>query len=188
MDKAELRRYISARKRALSPAQIERASALLAQKLFRHPLYSSASAIYVYLSYNQEVRTAPIIRRARADGKRVAAPKISEQKMQFYWLKEDTALKPGYAGIPEPQDAEEADAPEALILLPGLAFDLQGNRLGYGGGFYDRFLAAQPHPSIALCYDFQLLEHLDVQAHDIPVDAVLSAPITEEHNKNPCSL
>ena len=51
--------------------------------------------------------------------------------------------------------------------------------MGYGGGFYDRFLAREPHPTIALCYDFQLLPDLPVQAHDIPVDAVLSAPISE---------
>ena len=72
-----------------------------------------------------------------------------------------------------------ADDRDALVLMPGLAFDPQGHRMGYGGGFYDRFLAREPHPTIALCYDFQLLSDLPVQAHDIPVDAVLSAPISE---------
>ena len=71
----------------------------------------------------------------------------------------------------------EADDPAALVLMPGLAFDPQGHRLGYGGGFYDRFLAAEPHPTIALCYAFQLLPQLETEAHDIPVDAVLSAPV-----------
>ena len=58
--------------------------------------------------------------------------------------------------------------------MPGLAFDPDGRRLGYGGGFYDRFLAEQPqHPTLALCYDFQMFDHLDTDAHDIPVDAVI---------------
>jgi len=88
------------------------------------------------------------------------------------------AGRPGAYGIPEPvDDGPEADDPAALVLMPGLAFDPQGHRLGYGGGFYDRFLAAEPHPTIALCYAFQLLPRLETEAHDIPVDAVLSAPV-----------
>jgi len=66
-------------------------------------------------------------------------------------------------------------------LMPGLAFDPEGHRCGYGGGFYDKFLAAHPnHPTIALCYGFQMFDHLDVDAHDIPVDAVLSADVEAE--------
>ena len=62
------------------------------------------------------------------------------------------------------------------MLMPGLVFDPQGHRIGYGGGFYDKFLSREPnHPTMALCYDFQMLPHLDTEAHDIPVDTVLWA-------------
>ena len=62
--------------------------------------------------------------------------------------------------------------------MPGLAFDLQGRRCGYGGGYYDRWLARHPgHPLLALCYDFQVFPHLETDPHDVPVDAVLSEPI-----------
>ena len=179
MDKKALRAEIRAKKRALTEEQIVRYSEELAQKLFAHPLYQAAKSIYGYMSYNQEVRTMPILRQAQADGKRVAVPKVyGETDMRFLWLDDPSRIAPGAFGIPEPvDDGPEADDPAALVLMPGLAFDPQGHRLGYGGGFYDRFLAAEPHPTIALCYAFQLLPQLETEAHDIPVDAVLSAPV-----------
>ena len=161
LDKRALRREIAAQKRALSPAQIEAASADLTAQLLAHPLFRAARSLYAYLSYNQEVRTLPLIRQAQALGKRVAVPKVyGETDMRFLWLDDPARIAPGAYGIPEPVD----DGPEA-------------DRLGYGGGFYDRFLAAEPHPTIALCYAFQLLPQLETEAHDIPVDAVLSAPV-----------
>lgn len=99
--------------------------------------------------------------------------------MRFIWLQWDK-VEIGYKGIPEPSEGEIADDSTALVLMPGLAFDRQGHRIGYGGGFYDRFLSREHHPTIALCYDFQVLDHLETEAHDISVDAVLSAPIWEE--------
>lgn len=179
MEKAELRRSIREKKRALTEAQILSASENLTRQFLSHPLYLQAASIYAYLSYNQEVRTEAIIRRAWADGKRVAVPKVLDggTQMRFLWLEENSRICLGYKGIPEPTEGEPADDPQALVLMPGLAFDREGRRMGYGGGFYDRFLAAQSHPTVALCYDFQLLPFLPTQAHDIPVDAVLSAPV-----------
>ena len=174
MDKKILRREISAKKRSLTTEQIDRYSQELLELLVQHPLYRNAKSIYGYLSYNQEVRTEPILRRAQADGKRVAVPKVFGDEMKFLWLEWDK-VQEGYKGIPEPTDGVTADDPAALVLMPGLAFDPQGHRLGYGGGFYDKFLAAEPHPTLALCYDFQLLEKVETEAHDIPVDAVLSS-------------
>lgn len=178
MDKKALRRELAAKKRSLTAEQIETASAALAERLFCHPLYQNAGAIYLYLSYNQEVRTEPIVRRARLDGKRIAAPRVLGETMEFFWLTPETKLELSGYGIPEPVNGERADDRTALVLMPGLAFDPAGNRLGYGGGFYDRFLAREPeHPTIALCYGFQLLPQLEVESHDRPVDAVISEPI-----------
>ena len=178
-EKDALRAQIRQAKRALTPAQIASASAELAAALRRHPLYRQARSLYGYLSYNQEVETHALLLQAQRDGKRVAVPKVTGPgEMVFYWLDELTQVAPGYCGIPEPDGSQPAaDDDTALVLTPGLAFDRQGHRMGYGGGFYDRYLAAHPHPTIALCYDFQLLPHLDAAAHDIPVDAVLAAPV-----------
>lgn len=179
MDKKALRAEIRAKKRALTEEQIVRYSEELAQKLFAHPFYQAAKSIYGYMSYNQEVRTMPILRQAQADGKRVAVPKVFGDTMKFLWLDDLDAVSLGYCNIPEPTaDGPEADDEEALVLMPGLAFDPEGHRCGYGGGFYDRYLEQHPrHKTLALCFDFQMYDHLDTDAHDIPVDFVLSAPV-----------
>ena len=180
MEKSELRKRIAAQKRQLTPAQIAHASEELARLLAAHPLYREAKSLYGYLSYNQEVLTPPILAQAQRDGKRVAVPKVFDggATMRFLWLDDLDRVAKGYCGIPEPiDDGPEADDAAALVLMPGLAFTPEGGRFGYGGGFYDRFLAREPHPTLALCYDFQMVSRLPSQAHDIPVDAVLHCPV-----------
>lgn len=177
MDKKELRRAIREKKRAMTEDEIENRSAKLAQLLYASDAYRNAQTIYGYLPYNQEVRTVPMLEQALRDGKRVAVPKVFGDEMKFLYLEDLTKVAKGYAGIPEPiADEPEARDNSALVLMPGLAFDPQGHRIGYGGGFYDKFLAAEPnHPTLALCYDFQLLPELETEEHDIPVDTVLWA-------------
>lgn len=179
MDKNVLRELIKAQKRAMTERQIEEASEKLAAQLFAHPAYQAARSIFGYLSYNQEVRTMPILTQAQKDGKRVAVPKVLGDRMIFLWLDDLSRTALGYSHIPEPVDnGPEALDETALILMPGLAFDPSGRRCGYGGGFYDRYLEAHPgHPTLALCYGFQLFDHLDVAAHDIPVDYILSQEV-----------
>ena len=111
------------------------------------------------------------------DGKRVAVPKCYGDEMKFIFMEDLSLVEKGYANIPEPiADGPIADDPTALVLMPGLAFDPQGHRIGYGGGFYDKFLALESnHPTLALCYDFQMLPRLDTEEFDIPVDTVLWA-------------
>lgn len=176
MRKNALRALIIRQKEAMSEAEITARSAALSQRLFDSPLYRQASSLYTYVAVNQEVRTAPIIRRAWADGKRVAVPKVLGREMVFIWLDDLDSLSPrGRFGIPEPvSDGPVAGDESALIVVPGLAFDPAGHRVGYGGGYYDRYLALHPrHPTVALCYAFQLLGHLPTQAHDCPVDLVI---------------
>lgn len=177
MNKQELRRAIRERKRAMTEEEIEERSNALAEKFYNSPAYQAASTIYGYLPYNQEVRTIPMLQRALDEGKRVAVPKVYGEEMRFIYLEDLTQVSKGYAGIPEPiADAPVAEDQRALVLMPGLAFDPQGHRIGYGGGFYDRFLAQEPnHPTLALCYEFQMQAHLDTEEFDVPVDTVLWA-------------
>ena len=177
MDKKELRRSIRERKRAMTEEEIVSRSEKLGVLFAQSEAYKNAKTIYGYLPYNQEVRTVPMLEQALKDGKKVAVPKVYGDEMKFLYLDDLTKVSKGYAGIPEPiADGPVADDETALVLMPGLAFDPQGHRIGYGGGFYDKFLAAEPnHPTLALCYEFQLLPELATEEHDIPVDTVLWA-------------
>ncbi len=175
MDKEMLRAEIRRQKRAMTDAEIQSASLKLAEMLINTPQYKHAKTVYLYLSYNQEVRTEPILMRALQDGKRVAVPKVYGKEMKFLYISgiEDVALSS--QGIPEPiADGPEGDDPCALVIVPGLAFDRRGYRIGYGGGYYDKFLSRErEHPTVALCYDFQMVEVIPAEDWDIPVDLVL---------------
>lgn len=175
MDKTALRRQIREKKRAMTDQQIEAASRCLGEKFADTQAYKDAKTIYGYLPYNQEVRTIPMLERALKEGKRVAVPKVYGDEMKFIYITDLSRVEKSYAGIPEPiEDGPVADDPTALVLMPGLAFDPQGHRIGYGGGFYDKFLASEPqHPTVALCYGFQMLPVLETEEFDIPVDCVL---------------
>lgn len=177
MNKQELRQAIRARKRAMTEEDILRRSEILAGKFARSNAYRAAKTIYGYLPYNQEVRTVPMLRRALEEGKRVAVPKVYGDDMKFIYLDDLSQVAKGYAGIPEPvADGPVAQDEAALVLMPGLAFDRAGHRIGYGGGFYDKFLAREPHhPTVALCYDFQVMDRLETEEFDIPVDLVIWA-------------
>lgn len=177
MDKKELRRTIRERKRAMTEEEIVQRSEKLGKLFVQSEAYKNAKTIYGYLPYNQEVRTVPMLEQALKDGKKVAVPKVYGDEMKFLYLDDLSKVSKGYAGIPEPiADEPVADDETALVLMPGLAFDPAGHRIGYGGGFYDKFLAAEPnHPTLALCYEFQMLPELHTEEHDIPVDTVLWA-------------
>jgi len=177
MDKKALRAQIRQLKRAMTLEQIEEASAKLGELFRQTEQYQNAKTIYGYLPYNQEVRTVPMLEQAIRDGKRVAVPKVYGDDMKFIYMDDLTQVSLGYANIPEPiADGPVAEDKTALVLMPGMAFTKNGDRMGYGGGFYDKFLASEPeHPTVALCYGFQMVEQLPTEEYDIPVDCVLWA-------------
>jgi len=177
MDKKELRSRIRQQKRAMTEEEIQLRSEKLGELFLKSEAYHNAKTIYGYLPYNQEVRTTPMLAQALKDGKKVAVPKVYGDEMKFIYLSDLTQVEKGYSGIPEPiADGPIGDDETALVLMPGMAFDPQGHRIGYGGGFYDKFLAEEPnHPTLALCYEFQVLPQLETEEHDIPVDCVIWA-------------
>lgn len=175
--KSEIRRLVRRRKREMTAEEIAHKSAALAARFLASDAYRTAKTIYGYLPFNQEVRTFPILEQAIRDGKQVALPKCDGDQMRFVLMKDLSDVAPSAFGAPEPiADEPVASDEHALVLMPGVAFDLSGRRIGYGGGYYDRFLASEPnHPTIALCFDFQIFDRLETDAHDIPVNLVLWA-------------
>lgn len=174
--KKQLRDRIRDRKRAMTEEDILRRSRALGELLLQSAEYRQARTIYGYLPFNQEVRLIPMLEQAIRDGKRVALPKIRDGEMFFVYMEDFSLIRCGRGGVPEPAaEGPIAREEDALVILPGLVFDENGTRIGYGGGYYDRFLAREPdHPTIALCYDFQVLDHpLKKEPHDFPAGKVL---------------
>lgn len=177
MTKSELRDRIRSQKLAMTDAEIRQKSQTLAALFFETEYYCNAKTIYGYIGFNQEVRTLPILEQAIRDGKQVAIAKCYGKEMVFIRMDDLSLIQKRSFGLPEPiADSPVAEDKTALVLMPGLAFDSRGHRIGYGGGYYDRFLSQESqHPTVALCFDFQVLEHLQTEEFDIPVDLVLWA-------------
>ena len=177
MNKSEIRDLIRSRKQAASAAELAEKSRILTARFLETEAYRKAKTLYGYVSYNQEVCTLGILEQAMKDGKQVAIPKCYGKQMVFRYITDLNRLQYRSFGLPEPYDDEPlAQDPHALVLVPGLAFDKSGYRVGYGGGYYDRFLELEPdHPTVALCFDFQILDCLEPEPFDVPADSVLWA-------------
>lgn len=172
--KTDIRNQIRREKRFMTSEDLAARSDALCRMVLNTETYRNAKTLYGYLPFNQEVRTQPLLQQALDDGKQVALPKCFGKEMRFILIRDLSRIQPSAFGAPEPvEDTPVAEDPAALVLVPGLAFDSAGHRMGYGGGFYDRFLSREPgHPTIALCFDFQMLPHLETEPHDISIDAV----------------
>jgi len=173
--KQELRSRIRREKQAMTPQDIAIRSESLCSMVLNTDAYRTTKTIYGYLPFNQEVDLRPLLYQALKDGKQVALPKCCGREMRFILISDLSKIQRSPFGAPEPiADAPIADDKTALVLVPGLAFDRRGYRIGYGGGYYDRFLSREPnHPTIALCFDFQYFPRLEAEDHDIPVNLVL---------------
>lgn len=178
MTKKEIRAMIREKKKLLTPAEILAYSEKVCAILINEPVYKNAAVIYPYLAYNQEIITAPLIEQAWRDGKIVAVPKCYEDnRMEFHRITSFNDVAPGYCDIPEPVSGDIIDYSEVLILMPGLAFDMNFNRIGYGGGFYDRYLDRKRSGRFikaAFAYNFQLLERIEADEHDYKVDMIIT--------------
>jgi len=154
-------------------------------------LYKDADTIFAYSAIKNEVLCEYLIEKAIADGKKVALPRVinsdDDIEMQFFYVDGDTELENGFMGIYEPdEDYSNLAVPsgKTLIILPGIAFDKNFSRIGYGKGFYDRYLSlyGENAQSIAICYDFQLFEKIPSDEHDIPADAIVTPTETLMRN------
>jgi len=174
--KQELRNCVRQQKKAMTPEEIAEKSRLLCGLVLQSDIYRQSKSIYGYLPFNQEVNLLPLLQQALADGKQVALPQCSGKEMHFILTRDLSRIQISSFGAPEPvDDVPVAQDKTALVLVPGLVFDSKGYRIGYGGGYYDRYLAEEPyHPTIGLCYDFQLTVLPEPEPHDIPVDIVFS--------------
>ena len=172
--KAELRKQVLHEMKALSQEQKQAMDQALTERFLNHPFYQEAKTIATYLSFPHEFQTQELIEQALKDGKKVLIPKIYPKgRMEFVVYDLQQLVKTSF-GLLEPQgNMEVVDASQIdLIHVPGLAFTTEGYRIGYGGGYYDRYLEHFTGQTMSTIYPCQVQE-FNLEDHDIPVQEVL---------------
>lgn len=177
-DKKTLRRRFLALRAALSPAEKQTIDRQILDAVLRFPLYRQADCIFVYVSTPDEIDTRLLLEDALAAEKIVCVPRCERQKgeMTARQITSLTEITPGRYGILEPPATAKIIPPErpTLAIVPALACDASGYRLGYGGGYYDRFLIKVSAPVVALCAQSRLVDCLPVDDYDRKCDWILS--------------
>lgn len=183
-DKSLIRARMRSIKKTLTAEQIEENSRLVCEKLRGVPEFNQRKRLFIYISYNQEIITTKLIRKELdSGGHSIFVPKvIGDRRMRFCKINNmDSGLERGAYGILEPvsdsfiSDDEICDS-DSLIILPGLAFDTEFNRIGYGGGYYDTFLEKHKRMfKIAVCHDFQIIDKaIRPEPTDVKADMIIS--------------
>ena len=173
--KAELRKKILQEMKALSQEQKQAMDRVLTERFLQHPFYQEAKTIATYLSFPHEFQTQELIEQALKDDKKVLIPKTYPKgRMEFVVYDPQQLVKTSF-GLLEPQGDLEVVEPSQidLIHVPGLAFTTEGYRIGYGGGYYDRYLEHFAGHTMSTIYPCQVQE-FNFENHDIPVQEVLT--------------
>lgn len=181
--KQELRnRYLNYRNN-LSTKERKEKSERIWELLKKEEFFMKAQAVLVYMDYRSEVMTTGLVEELfMTGGKRIFAPKVEGMKIRFYEVFSMEDFKEGYQGIREPEKISErlftketAKELDSLVLVPGAVFDRERGRMGYGKGFYDRYLAAFPELfSAAFAFECQITKKVPVEAHDIRPDIIIT--------------
>jgi len=177
--KQETRELALSRRDSIPPEKRKELNMRVLENLASLDAYKKAGRILLYASYRSEVDTGPIIEHAFKDGKEVVLPKVDESNgcLTKHIINGMHDVSKGFRGIPEPTTkacikVEEVD----LLIVPGVAFNPSGARIGYGGGYYDRLLPRVKglRPIIALAYEEQIFEILATEGHDIGMDSIIT--------------
>lgn len=177
MNKQELRKKLLAQRAATPLSERKRIDRKILESVKKHPRFRDAKTIFVYYSVGEEIDTRCLIAEALAQGKRVCVPKcLPGRRMEPRYITSENDLTEQTYGIPEPGSQCPAASPKELDLciVPALACAPNGVRLGYGGGYYDRFLAQTDAFCMELCAHCRLLGELPAEEHDIPCDCIVT--------------
>ncbi len=177
--KAELRSRYKKLRLDLSPAVKEEMNQKILNRVMNLWQYRESSLILTYVSTPIEVDTHRLIEKSLGAGKRIAVPRCvpGTREMEFYLIRSLDELSPGTFGVLEPDPAKSIlleDVSTGLCIVPALAFDYQGYRLGYGKGYYDRFLARFGGSTVGLCYDNCMVKSLPAGRYDRPVHLIIT--------------
>ncbi len=182
VEKKELRRKVIRMRDNLSNEEIKKISNKIFERFYTWPLYKDIKNIMTYVSIGKEINTHEFIKKALREEKGVFIPKTEPSSREIilsHLIDFDEDLEKCHWGLLEPKKGTLRPTSNKvldLIIVPGVAFTEKGYRIGYGGGYYDKFLStlAKPTPTISLAFDFQVLESLPIESFDIPVDYILT--------------
>lgn len=176
--KKDIRNRVLAVRNNMNEKDWEEKCHKICQKVVAHPFFLEADTIYCYVNFKSEVETRSIIEKAWTMNKKVAVPKVEGDEMSFYYISSFADLNEGYRGIMEPNSRLQAQDEHVLIILPGAAFDKIHNRIGYGKGYYDKYLNAhKAHHTLALAFECQMVDNIAAEPFDICPEII----ITEEN-------
>ncbi len=170
MTKKEIRAEVKRRRAQAEPETLHTDSAHILDQFTSLAAYRETSLLLAYVDAKREVETRPLMLKAWQDGKKVAAPRVDgEGIMHYYNIESLHDLEPGSFGILEPtSNCPLCETGKGLMLMPGVAFDEHCHRVGYGGGYYDRYLESHPElVHIALAFEFQIFPEVPFEKHDI---------------------
>ncbi len=184
--KNELRKMILEQRKALSDEEVYELSIQICNKVREMQEYKDAEDICMYMPANNEVDVTFLIEDAWNSGKTVWLPKTAGRRMDFFKFDRNTPLSEGSYKILEPESDIMLEPDEkTLILMPGVAFSMDGGRIGYGTGYYDIYLEQHSESrKVAVGYDFQIVDELPVEEHDIKPDYIISEKITGKVSKD----
>ena len=188
-NKSEIRTMMKAVKNEFEPMMISFAGEVIGYKVMAMEEYKNADTIFIYADYNREVPTSTIIADALKSGKKVALPKVYKQDlakeeidrnyMKFHYITSMEDLEQGYNGIREPKEelpVADYDTEGSVMIMPLMAFDAKRNRVGYGAGFYDRYLNSHKVAyKIGIAYDEQKVDNIDDSTeYDVRPDVIVT--------------
>lgn len=175
MDKKTLRKELTYIRDHIDQTTFQSAPGMCMNLLREMEEYKKSDTVYIFLSFRSELNTIAMIEEIMSDGKTIAVPRVNGKNMAFYEIKSLDDCESGAWGILEPKTSCPLITEAGIMLLPGLGFDVEGGRIGYGGGFYDRYLEEREDlVKIGLCYHAQMTESVIRQEHDILMDYVLT--------------
>ena len=175
--KSALRSALLARRRALTPSEVASLSLAAQERLLALDVFSAARTVHCYVGVKaNEVRTDRVLEETLASGRRLVVPCVVGDVLEHREVRAVAELRPSAFGLLEPPPDAPRVAPNEvdLVVVPGLAFDSSGNRLGLGRGYYDRFLAGIAAVKAALLYEFQIVGSVPAEASDVPVDLLVT--------------
>jgi len=177
MDKKSLRKLFRNIRKTVSVSEKSKFDKQIFTELINSDLFKSSELILVYVSVSDEIDTYNLIDYALKKHKRIAVPVCENNKMYFCEIHSLNELVTGKYGIPTVNSVNNIPieiTPDSLCIVPALCYDLSGNRIGYGGGYYDRFLSSVKIKTVGLCYERCLCKKINSDIHDISVDYILT--------------